>query len=134
MNFFLIFAILQLIFKLNNAFLCNKNYGPGDHFGCVLVAGYSRPQYTKCVSSTYIENKSNHKHFCHDSNASYCMYPCMLEEYDKDYGKVNDHCFCDLKYRYQPEVTCYLSNKALSIKKSSLLFMLINYIYFKIAA
>ena len=115
MNFLRVF-ILVVFLNFNHASYCDKKNGTGITFECLLLPGYTRAQYTKCVSNDYIERRSNHKHFCRDLTASHCYYPCMLETFDIDHGTVNENCFCDLSHLLKPQVIVYQTNNGCSNK------------------
>jgi len=110
MNYYSILIILNFL-NLNYANFCDKNKGSDIIFECKSLPGYNRPQFTKCVTSQYIEKRSNHQHFCRDLNATYCYYPCMLENYDVDHGFVNDNCNCDLSIIVEPHIIKNQSNR-----------------------
>ncbi|XP_068712021.1 uncharacterized protein [Montipora capricornis] len=88
---------LQLLFVQHGfAAQCNKDSGPSGETSCVQIPEYENQfQWTTCLTNAYIQQKSNHKHECHDRSNTFCWHQCMLELHNKDNGSVTDDCSCN---------------------------------------
>ena len=73
---------------------CNIWYGPAGNTHCVKFDVYSDYQWATCRSNIYIRTKSNFRHACIYSLATYCYYQCMLDVYGKEDGYVLPYCKC----------------------------------------
>lgn len=74
---------------------CNKDTGPSGATECVQLENYNQYQWSTCLSSAYIQQKSGQRHICDDPTATYCLYQCMLEVHNKTAGPVLQDCYCE---------------------------------------
>ena len=89
---FLLFFVVQSGWATQ----CDRNVGPSGPNQCVpLRQYYNKYQWATCLTNTYIQQQSGHKHICVDRSATYCWYQCMIEVHNKGYGSVSDDCSCD---------------------------------------
>ncbi|KAK7097961.1 uncharacterized protein [Littorina saxatilis] len=88
-----IYAVLTVItFGLTSAACDSGNVGVVE---CADLPTYDDPQWISCLTSEYFEFKSKGKQQC-PQGGKYCYYPCVLELYNKDDGKVHSPCNCSL--------------------------------------
>lgn len=74
---------------------CNPYLGPSGTTACVKIASYNNQyQWATCLTSSYILQKSSHRHICRNQFAIYCWYQCMLEVHNKESGPVTNDCSC----------------------------------------
>ena len=73
---------------------CNIWFGPAGYTNCVKFDDYSDYQWATCRTKVYIKRKSNYRHVCELSFATYCYYQCMIDVYDKEDGVVLPYCKC----------------------------------------
>ena len=60
---------------------------------CIRISRYIGEQWSTCVSDVYIRQKSKGRHGCARGQAI-CIYQCMLEVHDANFGEVAKPCTC----------------------------------------
>ena len=60
---------------------------------CIRIPRYDSEQWSTCVTDVYIRQKSRGRHGCAKGQAI-CIYQCMLEVHDENFGKVTKPCTC----------------------------------------
>ncbi|XP_068712019.1 uncharacterized protein [Montipora foliosa] len=101
-------VFLSLMVQTGWAAQCNVNVGPPGITACVNIPGYIRKQWATCLTNTYIQQKSGHKHRCTLTYVKYCWYQCMVEVHSQNYGSVTRDCSCNETSNQRPSPSLIL--------------------------
>ena len=77
---------------------------------CIYIPGYTKSQWTTCLTDAYIREKSKQQHLCADRTATYCHYQCMVETHGQNHGIVYSDCQCDPNERKPVSTAAPLPN------------------------
>ena len=74
--------------------LCDSaNGAPSNGEYCMLIPNYDTYQRAECGQSPFTTS-SNKTEECIDECRQYCWFPCMVKEFDKHSGTVDQACAC----------------------------------------
>ena len=92
----LVLAIVAACYMWHTeAVRCDPSFGPSGGRFCVKLTGYYDYQWATCRSDSYIKSTTGFRHQCAHTLYSYCLYQCMLNQYEKSSGSVYSSCRCD---------------------------------------
>ena len=92
----LVLAIVAACYMWHSeAVSCDPVSGPSGGRFCVKLTGYYDYQWATCRSDSYIKSVTGYRHRCTGTSHSYCLYQCMVKNYEKNSGSVYSSCRCD---------------------------------------